>query len=140
MAYLKFIPVDEVELGEIPEDMKPRWKKIVQMREQIDGLESAYEKTVRAFFREVREKIELEPDHSRDEAELSIDENGNVVQSFCKCPICQAKIQEVPLAQVLEALEAEKAISPEMAAKARKIAAEEQVETENAKLLRRMIN
>lgn len=139
-AIIKFIPVDELEIGELPDELMPRWKKILAMKKQLEGLENAYNSTLKAFFADTKKVLDLEPDHSRKEPQLVIDEDGQVYQAFCACPICQSEAQEIPLGSILEALQAEGAIEPEAATEVRRRAAEEQSKLDAEEKLRLLLN
>lgn len=140
MAYLKFTPIDEIELGRLPDELMPRWKKLIKLREQIEGLETAYDNSLKVFFEDAKKAMEPEPDHSRDEPQLVIDEIGNVFQSFCACPLCQSKNQQIPLGAVLQALQAEEEIDEDGLEEVRKKAAEERVAGEATLRKRLLIN
>jgi hypothetical protein len=139
-AHLKFIPVDEVELGHLSDDLMPRWKEILELRRKIDELEEAYDNTLKLFFADTIKTLPVKPDHSREEPQLKIDEKGQVYQSFCPCPLCQSKSQSLPLGIVLQAMQTDGPFDPEVLEEIREAATEERIVEEVARRKRLMLN
>lgn len=140
MAHIKFHLLEEVELGSLPDDLKERWEALMKLETRIGQMTETYENQKALIFQEVKEKMDVHPDHSRDEPEVEIDVNGQVFQKFCDCPTCQAKVQGLPLGVVIEALLAEGLINSEEADAVRKVGAEEQAAKDAAQKRRLMMN
>lgn len=139
MAHLKYVPVETVELGRVPEELLPTWQRLYAVYKQVRELEKETTKEISAFFQKLVGSMPLNPEHLADSTDLSIDEDGVVSQQVCECPLCQSKFQSVPLGPILQALAAE-GMDPEDLAAIREDAADERTEEEAERLLARLMN
>lgn len=137
-ARLKVHFLEEAELGQLPAELKKRWDDLVELTSQLESLQDKLETTTQSFFQSVRGGMDILPDHSREQPELEITPDGQVFQKFCVCPLCQARIQQLPVNAVIDALVAEGSMDADAARAVRTLAGEEQAATD-AETKRRML-
>lgn len=92
----------EREIGLLPMKLRRRWRTLMKRQEVIEAAQEKFSERASALMNEVEQHIKPQLVTTKAQSNVKITRDGEVVQTFCSCPHCQALIQGLKVSQVVE--------------------------------------
>lgn len=113
MSDRKFQIVDETIIGVLDETLKAEWDRLNAQEAQITEAQKSYEEGMDAFIAAVSNRF-VSPEESHDVTVMyRVNDNGEVVAKYCRCPSCQATLNGMTLAETIEVMNRNRLINPD---------------------------
>lgn len=121
MAISDFKVIEERRLGSLNPEQRKVWSKLVARRKRLEASQQLYEEEVEFFVDAVLADV-VQENHPAVKG-VHVTDEGLLLQAYCACYRCQVILQNLPAAQVVEAMIAQGHIPKEHVSGARKWAA-----------------
>lgn len=98
----KFKVIGEVKIGALEGTMRQAWDRLYAEQLRLMKENETHEAAMDAFWDGLLKKFGPEAVVHEDEPRFRISPEGEVFQEFCKCPVCQAGVHGLTVAETVE--------------------------------------
>lgn len=107
MAHFRFTLIKERVIRNLGYHARRRWLSLLRRRAELEGKYDALTAEIDAHYKHVLDGVEEHEIKAHAEGtpvELRLTEDGQIIQTCCECPRCQAELQGLPVVQVVESM------------------------------------
>jgi len=98
----KFTVISESKVGSLDETMKLEWERLHAEHLRLEAEYDEHRDAKAAFWDALEAKFGPLDDGCGSVPRLRVDDDGQVFLDFCPCPVCQAAVHHITVAETVE--------------------------------------